>query len=154
MNTQAMKNQLLRKFSPVALRSAIELQTNYRAATLQQLNASEVEELYYRFFPRPLSTVDVITKQQQEMHLKSLRSTILKDAQYIGLYDPQDWTRFNEFMLKRSPLKKPLPQYALEEFEVLIKQFKSLKSKYQREARTTGTKAWHHKHKLPIPSAN
>ena len=154
MNTQAMKNQLLRKFSPVALRSAIELQTNYRATTLQQLNASEVEELYYRFFPKPLSTVDVITKQQQEMHLKSLRSTILKDAQYIGLYDPQDWTSFNEFMKNRSPLKKVLPFYKLDEFDLLLKQFKSLKSKYIKESKTPGTKAWYHKNKFPKPSAN
>ncbi|WPC14636.1 hypothetical protein LEQ04_08585 [Riemerella anatipestifer] len=70
------------------------------------------------------------------------------------MLEPDEWTKFNAFMLKSSPLKKPLNAYKLGEFEELIKQFKSMRAKYEKRAKVHGTKEWYHKNKLPMPSKN
>lgn len=149
-----MRTHLEKKFSRSELEPAIWLHTNSRTGNLHELTPEELESLYYMFFPKHLTVYEELNNQYAEKHLKSLRSIILKDAQYIGLYDPQDWTNFNRFMLELSPLKKALKDYNAEEFEPLIKQFKSLRSKYNRSAKIPGTKEWHHKNKLPLPSKN
>jgi hypothetical protein len=148
-----MKEKLLEKFNGFALSSAIGLQTNYRTTVIDDLADDEVETLYYRFFPKP-QVMEILALQQEKLRLRDLQAIILKDAQYIGLHDPQDFTSLNNFMKNRSPLKKVLPFYKIHEFDELIKQFKSLRSKYEREAKIPYTKAWYHKNKLPMPSQN
>lgn len=149
-----MKTQLLQRFTSQSLEQSIWMHSNYRTGSIHELSPEELEGLYYMFFPKKTSVFEELNKEYALSQLKKLRSTILKDAQYIGLYDPQDWSKFNNFMLELSPLKKPLNKYESHEFEPLIKQFKSLRSKYNKEARKPGTKEWYHKNKLPMPSRN
>ena len=149
-----MKKQLQQKFAQQSLEQSIWLHTNYRTGSIDELEPEELEKFYYMFFPKQPTEKQLLIKEYNEARLKGLRSVILKDAQYIGLYDPQDWKPFNEFMNKLSVLKKPLNKYTADEFDELIKQFKSLKSKYQKAAKIPGTKEWHHKNKLPMPSSN
>lgn len=154
MTKQTMKTKLLQKFSKLALEESCWHKSGGRTGDLDELEASELESLYLMFFPKQKTANEIIQEQAMDKYLKNLRSIILKDAQYIGLYDPQDWTSFNEFMKTKSPLKKVLPFYKVDEFDALIKQFKSLKSKYNRESLIPGTKAWYHKNKFPKPSVN
>lgn len=149
-----MKKQLQQKFAQQSLEQSIWLHTGYRTGSIDELEPKELESFYYMFFPKQPTEKQLLIKEYNEARLKGLRSIIMKDAQYIGLYDPQNWTPFNEFMNKLSVLKKPLNQYKTEEFDDLIKQFKSLKSKYQKSAKIPGTKEWYHKNKLPMPSSN
>ncbi|AZB17597.1 hypothetical protein EG352_07360 [Chryseobacterium indologenes] len=149
-----MREHLNQKFTPEELQPTIWMHTNYRTGNIFELTPEELESLYYAFFPKQPTIYEELNNQYTQQHLKSLRSVVLKDAQYIGLYDPQDWTNFNRFMLELSPLKKALNKYTADEFEPLIKQFKSLRSKYNRSAKIPGSKEWCHKNRLPLPSKN
>jgi len=149
-----MREQLLKKFRPEVLSSSVWMHTGYRTGNIYDLDPEELESFYYMFFPKKPTVYEELNNQYAQAQLKKLRSIILKDAQYIGLYDPTDWGPFNRFMLELSPEKKPLNKYAANEFEGLIKQFKSLRSKYDKSASIPGTKEWYHKNKLPMPSEN
>ena len=149
-----MRSHLLKKFKPEALQSSIWMHTNCRTGNIYELTPEELESLYYLFFPKQSTVYEELNNQYAEQHLKSLRSVVLKDAQYIGLYDPGDWGPFNRFMLELSPFKKALKDYTASEFVPLIKQFKSLRTKYNNSAKRPGTKEWYHKNKLPFPSEN
>lgn len=154
MINSVMKKQLQQKFPEKSLEQSIWLHTGYRTGSIDELEPEELEKFYYLFFPKQPTEKQLLIKEYNESRLKGLRSVILKDAQYIGLYDPQDWTSFNNFMNNLSVLKKPLNKYTADEFDELIKQFKSLKSKYQKAAKIPYTKEWYHKNKLPMPSTN
>ncbi|ROH98302.1 hypothetical protein EGI16_21735 [Chryseobacterium sp. G0240] len=149
-----MREHLIKKFKPEQLQPTIWMHTGYRTGNINELTREELESLYYSFFPKQQTVYEELNNQYAEQHLKSLRSIVLKDAQYIGLYDPQNWEPFNRFMLELSPLKKPLKNYSANEFDLLIRQFKSLRSKYNKSAKKPGTREWYHKNKLPFPSNN
>lgn len=153
MNIERMKNALKQQFSGIALRSAVEQHTNYEKWKIEDLTSGELSELYQRFFPRKTAT-QIAIELQNEKALKELRSIILKEATAIGLLEPDRWDRFNAFMLKNSPLKKPLNAYQLDEFDKLIKQFKSMRNKYEAQANIVGSKEWHHKNKIPMLCKN
>ena len=113
------------KFSDSALRHAVCLEKS-NTYDIELLTTTEVERLYNRFFPKSTSAEVVASRLIDEMELKRLRSIILADAQFVGLYTPSDWTRFNNFMKYKSVFKQPLNAYTLEQFPLLIKQFKSI----------------------------
>ncbi len=153
MITDSIKRErLLQKFKHEALQPSVWMQSGNRTGNIYDLTSEELEDLYSCFFPKAPTVYQEVNNLYTEKLLKSLRSIILKDAQYIGLYDPADWAKFNHFMLKLSPLKKPLVKYTVDEFNELKKQFKSLRSKYDKSAKIPGTKEWYHKNKLPMPS--
>ncbi len=152
MTTQAMIQRLRDKLG-VGLRSAVELHTNYHKWQIEDLTDEELTGLYQRFCPQKTSEQKVFELELQN-RIKALKSIVLKDATYIGLLTPESWEAFNTWMLERSPFKKSLNAYKLDEFEPLIKQFKSLKSKYNKKAKIPFTKEWYHKNKLPMPSDN
>ena len=154
MTSDQQRQQLLTKFSHLALEEICWSKSKARTGDIDELYPNELEAVYFMFFSAPKSSTEIIKEQQQLNYIKSLRSTVLKDAQYIGLYDPQDWKSFNDFMVKYSPLKKFLNKYTADEFLPLIKQFKSLRYKYDKESKIPGKYAWYHKNKLPIPSKN
>lgn len=153
MTTMAMIQKLRDKFGAMGLRSAVELHTNYNKWQVEDLTKEELKALYLKFHPQK-SDKERIFELEVEKRVKALRSIILQDATYIGMLEPTDWSKFNAWMLELSPLKKPLTAYELDEFEPLIKQFKSLKTKYNKRAKIPGTKEWYHKNKLPMPSNN
>ncbi|MDY3343750.1 hypothetical protein PG326_00580 [Riemerella anatipestifer] len=153
MEVATMIQQLKLKFEGSALRAAIEMHTNYEKWQIEDLTSDELAEIYQRFFPRKTAT-QIAVEMENKNQLKELRSIVLKEASAIGLLEPDEWTSFNAFMLKSSPLKKPLNAYKLGEFEELIKQFKSMRAKYEKRAKVHGTKEWYHKNKLPMPSNN
>ena len=153
MKKNEMIKSLLNRFSSKSLAQSVWLHTQ-TTNNIEDLTEEEVTNFYNLFQPKPITAAEIISKQQETKILRELRSVILKDAQYIGLYDPHDWTSFNEFMKFKSPLKKVLPFYKINEFDALKKQFKSMRSKYEQEAKVPGTKAWYHKNKFPKPSAN
>ena len=154
MTKDTMKKKLLNKFGKAALEESCWIKSKGRTGDIDELDIEEIELIYNMFFPKQPTAADIINQQQEKIRLRDLQAIILKDAQYIGLHDPQDFAPFNNFMIKRSPLKKVLPFYKIDEFDELIKQFKSLRSKYEKEAKVPYTKAWYHKNKLPIPSNN
>lgn len=153
MDAKRMKEALKQKFSGYALRSAVELHTNYDKRELEELNSNELRALYCRFFPQK-TVVQIAIELQNEKILKEKRAIILKEATAIGLLEPDKWDKFNAFMLKNSPFKKPLNHYKIEEFDELIKQFKSMRRKYEARAKVQFTKEWYHKNKLPTLSNN
>lgn len=153
MTANVMIQRLKDKFSDAALRSAVELHTNYQKWDIEDLTQEELTALYQRFCPQK-SPAEKVFELEVEKKVKSLRAIILTDATYIGMLEPNNWKEFNAWMLNLSPLKKPLNDYKINEFGDLIKQFKSLKTKYNQRAKIPFTKEWYHKNKMPMPSEN
>lgn len=89
-----------------------------------------------------------------ELEKKEKRSIVLTIAQRTGIHDPNDWSKFNGFMLKSSILKKKLNAYELDELDDLIKQFRGLERNYTRSAGKAGTKAYFHSKGLPKINPN
>ncbi|WP_172918547.1 hypothetical protein [Capnocytophaga canis] len=142
MDRNAMIQALRKKFSPSTLEQAVYLEKP-NTYNIENLTATEVERLYNRFFPKPTSAEVVASRLIDEMELKRLRSIVLTDAQFVGLYTPDNWTRFNNFMKYRSVLKKLLNAYTLDEFPLLIKQFKSIRSKFVSSKMRVGDTQWY-----------
>lgn len=129
MEKETMIQALQQKFTPSALEQMVSLERK-DTFNIEVLTYEEVAKLYFRFFPKPKTTQEINELLFQELELKKLRSIILADAQYMGLYSPNNWLVFNGFMKNRSVLKKPLNEYSIQEMPLLIKQFKSMKTKY------------------------
>ncbi|MFK7099495.1 hypothetical protein V3471_00670 [Flavobacterium oreochromis] len=141
MNTQDKINALCSKFSASALGQAVYMETK-RTTDITELSREEVEALYARFFPKK-SAIDFLFEMEQERELKRLRSVIIKEAQFIGIYSPESWAGFNRFMLHKSIFKKALNEYKIEEFPQLIKQFKSISAKVSKAKLIPHTTAWY-----------
>ncbi len=80
-----------------------------------------------------------------ELLLRKKRAVVLKIAQSTGIHDPEDWSKFNHFMLNRSILHKPLNEYNYEELLKLIQQFRKLEENYHKSAEKPFNKAWWHR---------
>jgi len=57
-------------------------------------------------------------------------------------------------MKERSPLKKFLRDYTLDELPELVRQFKSMRTKFEKAALKVGSKQWHFFFGIPEPSIN
>ena len=145
MTKEEQKQRLLSKFSKQNLEQSVYMQSKGRTSDLDLLTSEELEALYFMFFPMEKQTNQAkrLLQLEQEKELKRLRSVILSDAQKIGLYTPGDWTRFNQFMLKNSVFKKSLNHYKNNEFPELIKQFKSMRYRFEKSRTVIGSKAWY-----------
>lgn len=144
MTTDIMKIKLMSKFPEKALQQTIWLHTQ-RTGEMDDLNDQEVEKIYHLFFPMQITAAEIIVKQQEQSHLKTLRAIVLTDAQYTGYHDPNNWDVFNNWMLKKSPYKKALKLHSADELEILIRQFKSIRSKFDKKVNIPGTKEWYRK---------
>ena len=145
MTKENQKERLLSRFSKESLEYSVYTQSKGRTYDLDLLTSEELQALFFAFFPmeNPANQVKKVLQLEQEKELKRLRSVILSDAQRLGLYNPNDWTRFNRFMLNTSVLKKSLNYYKIDEFPELIKQFKSMRYKFEKSRTTVGSSAWY-----------
>ena len=143
--TEKAKKKLLDKFSAKNLEYTILEISKLRTKQIEGLELSELKELYYLFFPleKPKTAIQRLSFLENEQQLRKYRSAILKDAEYLGIYTVGDWKRFNGFMLNKSVFKKPLNKYEIEEFTPLLKQFKSMKSKFDKNKIQVGTSEWY-----------
>ncbi|MBE7648653.1 hypothetical protein [Tenacibaculum finnmarkense] len=145
MKPEKMIEELHSKFSISSLKDAIFDQSNFRTSNIEELTESELKALYYLFFPseKTITIEEELKRMETQQMLKRLRSMILKDAQCIGLYKPDDWQKFNAFMKNKSVLKKPLNSYEVCEFPALIIQFKSMRHKFEKSKTKVGTADWY-----------
>lgn len=112
----------------------------------------EVDELCEKL--RNDFKMSLSTDAHLEMLKRQKRSEVLTIATRTGIHDPNDWWKFNEFMLHSSILKKPLKRYGLDELDSLIRQFRALEGNFNRSAQKVGTKAWSKKSGFPGISKN
>lgn len=91
---------------------------------------------------------------EMELIMKRKRSVILTLATDTGIKEPNDWTKFNNWMKASSIHKKALNAYEYDELDELTKQFYALKENYENSARKVGNKAWHHATGIPKTSSN
>ena len=96
--------------------------TGGRTASSRELTQSELEHLISRL------------EDDRENKVRRLRSTILEIATRTGIHDPNDWSKFNGFMLNRSVYKKPLPDYTYKELKQLLRQFRGIERAFNRAA--------------------
>lgn len=150
MKTESMKERIRERFDDFQIGQSVWLQT-HRTTDIEELTLEELKAMYELFFPTKQEQLRII---QEQNRIKELRSIVLREAQYLGLYTPNSWERFNRFMLERSPLKKRLTAYKENEFPVLIKQLKSMRTKFDQSAKKIGTKEWSRKFGLPEQTMN
>ncbi|URC13965.1 hypothetical protein [Flavobacterium sp. B183] len=122
-------------------------------------NFSDSDSAVNAYFNRqngiePIKNDDQSQSAEMELIMKRKRSVILTLATSTGIKEADSWTKFNNWMLNSSILKKELYAYNYEELDDLTKQFRGLKANYKSSAEKTGTKAWHHATGIPKPSTN
>ena len=115
--------------------------TGGRTASSRELTQSELEHLISRL------------EDDRENKVRRLRSTILDIATRVGIHDPNDWSKFNGFMLRRSVYKKPLPDYSYKELKRLLRQFRGIERAFERAAQNPKNMSYWRKMKLE-PSKN
>lgn len=123
--------------------------TNGRTASSAKLELQEMRDIIWKFenqFDAPATVLYI------EAEKKKQRAIVLKIATETGIKEPDNFTKFNRFMMEYSIMKKELHRYTLEELYELVKQFRGIESNYQRSAKQPGTKAWYHAAGLPVPS--
>ena len=153
MNSTTIKNKLFEKFSAFAISQTVFLHTG-RTTDIEDLSEKELQEIYKIFFPHERNIAEQAFLLNHEKLLKEHRSVILSIATRIGIKEPDNWDKFNNWMLKSSILKKKLNDYNLQEIKDLERQLRAAESNYQASAEKAGNKAWYHKNKFPIPSKN
>ena len=153
MNSTTIKNKLFEKFSAFAISQTVFLHTG-RTTDIEELSDEELAEVYKIFFPTERNIAEQVFLLNYEKLLKEHRSIVLSIATRIGLKEPDNWDKFNNWMLKSSILKKKLNDYNLQEIKDLERQLRATESNYQASAEKAGNKAWYHKNKFPIPSKN
>ncbi|GGE89389.1 hypothetical protein GCM10010984_03770 [Chishuiella changwenlii] len=84
---------------------------------------------------------------EQQIMLRNKRSIALTIATRTGIKEVDSWEKFNNWMLKRSVLKKELYRYNLDELDLLIKQFRALEKNHNNTIIQLGIKAWLQKNK-------
>ncbi len=115
--------------------------TGGRTASSRELTQSELEHLISRL------------EDDRENKVRRLRSTILEIATRTGIHDPNDWSKFNGFMLNRSVYKKPLPDYSYKELKDLLRQFKGIERSFARASKNPKNMSYWKKRGLE-PSKN
>ena len=153
MNSTTIKNKLFEKFSAFAISQTVFLHTG-RTTDIDELTDQELAEVYKIFFPTERNIAEQVFMLNYEKLLKEHRSIVLSIATRIGIKEPDNWDKFNNWMLKSSILKKKLNDYKLDELPKLERQLRAAESNYQASAEKPGNKAWYHKNKFPIPSKN
>ena len=115
--------------------------TGGRTFSTKELNENELIQLINRM------------QEDREDRVRRLRSTILDIATRTGIHDPSDWEKFNRFMLIRSVLKKPFPEYSYKELKQLLRQFRGIEAHNKRAERNPAN-MMHWRKKGIIPSKN
>lgn len=152
MQTEEIITALRQKLSPGALEQAVWLETK-RTSHLLEATDEELQALYHRFCYTP-NYQAIATDLLNETEVKRLRSIILADAQAMGILKQNNWAYFNKFMKERSLLKKFLREYTLDELPELVRQFKSMRTKFEKAAVKVGSKQWHTLFGIAEPSMN
>ena len=153
MTTTTMKQKLQERFSSFAISQCVWLHTQ-RTTDIDDITDVELEKIFNLFFPKQQTAAEQVFALKNENEIKTKRSYILTIATEIGIKEPDNWTRFNNFMKKDSVVKKPLKDCNMEELNQVYRQFRGMQANYHKSAEKTGTKAWYHKHKLNQPSQN
>lgn len=128
--------------------------TSGRTASTKELFDREVDDLIWKI------TNDFTFRNELNPHLeierRNKRATVLAIAGRVGFFPngSSNFETFNSFMLSGSILKMHLGKYKLDELDQLIKQFRAIEKNYDKSAEQPGTKAWHHKNKLPKAGDN
>jgi len=134
------KRRLHRKFMTLLSKLGIDDDTRHhmiwqytggRTYSTKELSESELIHLINRL------------EEDKEDKIRRLRSTILAIATRTGIHDPEDWSRFNNFMIRRSILKKPLNEYSYKELKQLLRQFRGIEANNKRaESNPANTMFW------------
>lgn len=128
--------------------------TSGRTASTKELYDREMDDLIWKI------SNDFNFRNQLnpnlEIERRNKRATVLAIAGRVGFFPEgsSNFVAFNSFMVNNSILKKRLEKYLLDELDALIKQFRAIEANYNKSADQPGTKAWHHKNKLPKPGDN
>lgn len=125
-----------------------------RTTLVDELTPREIEQLINIYRPKPVNVAQRLSYLEMESALKNKRAIVLKDAQKVGIHNPDNWGQFNGWMIKSSILHKPLKDYNYDELDALIRQMKKIVQKFDAYSEKAGSKAWFYKHKLPKPSKN
>lgn len=126
--------------------------TSGRTTSSKELRPDELQNLIWKLENDFHFQSNIVPLTEIERRKK--RAQVLAIAQRCGIHDGASFTKFNSFMKNSSILKKPLNEYALDELDRLVKQFRALEQNYLASAEHAGTKAYYHSKGLEEPSDN
>jgi hypothetical protein len=124
---------LLNKLGIVEMKAILALQySSNRTKKTSELTFLECRELI-QHLEKNLNQIEKEKKDEELAKVKRKRSKVMHLAVRAGMTNEKgelNYDRFNEFMLKKSVLKKKLKDYSLSELDLLITQFNKIAKSY------------------------
>lgn len=131
---------IFRKKKPHEIAIEVGGFTGFRTSNIEELRPEEIDRLYtIHTSGLPLETATLLA---EEIAKKKWKSSILRIATEEGIKEPNDWGKFNSWMMKGSIFKKSLNEHSLDELKALHRQMHKLRSNNEKSAQVPLTKAW------------
>ena len=117
--------------------------TGFRTTLLEELTPEEMNELYKIHCKAKIPQISTESEAiYQQMLKKHWIGNVLTIATEEGIKEPNDWEKFNSWMMKGSIFKKSLNEHTLDELKALHRQMHKLRSNNEKSAQKPLTKAW------------
>lgn len=132
--------QLFAHRKPIDVAIEVSGFTGHRTTIIDELTESEVLELLT--IHNHDSVEETEDALRNEIILKKMRSKVIALAEKEKVKEPNDWQKFNNWMLLSSRFKKHLNTHNLAELQLLFKQLQALRTNNRRSATKPMSKAW------------
>lgn len=143
---------IFRKKKPHEIAIEVGGFTGFRTSNIEELRPEEIDRLYTIHTSGILSPaqgehtrglpLETATLLAEEIAKKKWKSSILRIATEEGIKEPNDWGKFNSWMMKGSIFKKSLNEHSLDELKALHRQMHKLRSNNEKSAQVPLTRAW------------
>ena len=124
---------------------AIEISgfTGFRTTLLEELTPEEMNELYNIHCKAKIPQISTESEAiYQHMLKKHWIGNVLTIATEEGIKEPNDWKKFNDWMMRSSKFKKHLNAHSVKELKILHQQLCKLRDNNERSSQKPLTKAW------------
>lgn len=117
--------------------------TGFRTTLLEELTPEEMNELYNIHCKAEIPQISTESEAiYQQMLKKHWISNVLTIATEQGIKEPNDWRKFNDWMMRSSKFKKHLNAHSVKELKILHQQLCKLRDNNLKSAEKPLTKAW------------
>ena len=143
---------IFRKKKPHEIAIEVGGFTGFRTSNIEELRPEEIDRLYTIHTSGILSPaqgehtsglpLETATLLAEEIAKKKWKSSILRIATEEGIKEPNDWKKFNDWMMESSKFKKHLNAHSVKELKILHQQLCKLRDNNEKSSQKPLTKAW------------
>lgn len=128
MDKESLRKSLTRRLRALWIKQGVDkfrgdILAGYGVESTADLNIDQLKELIAKFSNE--------TNKPGSEEIRRLRSNVLVILDRMGIYNPQDWTRVNEYMMNPRIAGKLLYQMNPDELRTLARKLRAIEEKEQ-----------------------